>query len=109
MSLVVSLTRPASTNRIESPGFSPVAVPVSHSEVLTVVQSTGLVVIAGSALCAIRAMSGAAVSNVTGCWPGAGTLCTRVPASITTGSGEPAASFSVKASGADAATPGEGR
>ena len=100
-------TRSMSTNRIASPGLSPVAVPSSQSDVVTALQSTGFVVTAGMAFQAIRAVSGAAVSKMAGGWSGGGTLCTRVPIGIVTGSGAPAASFSVKASGAEAETPGE--
>src|SRR5207253_10612932 len=102
------VNRSISTNRIASPGFSPVAVPSSHSDVVTLLHCTGRVVTAGMALCAMRAVNGAAVSNATGGWFGGGTLWTRVPAGIVTGSGAPGASFRINASGAEAATPGEG-
>ena len=70
--------------------------------------SHGIVVCAGSAFQATSAVRSEDVSKTCGVWPGPGTLCTRVPAGIGTLSGDPGALDSVKASTAEAATPGEG-
>src|SRR4051794_34397414 len=65
-------TRSMSTNRIASPGFSPVAVPSSQSDVVTALQSTGFVVTAGMAFQAIRPVRGAPGSEKAGGWGGGG-------------------------------------
>ena len=87
--LVRLVTRSSSTNRIASPVLRPVLVPASHSEVVTAREihrqrrlRPHRVVL--DPRCQIRG-----VSNVCRRWPGAGTLCTRVPAGIGTGSGAP--------------------
>src|SRR5262249_33224597 len=100
---------PAATNNRPSPAVRLRPVPWMVVEVSWALRPHAIVVCAGMALCAIRAVRSLDVSNIAADWPGPGTLCTRLPALIRTLSGEPGASFSVNARKADAATPGDGR
>src|SRR5579883_2724657 len=68
----------------------------------------GRAVCAGNAFHAMTAVRSADVSKTCGVCPGPGMLCTRVPAGMSTLSGDPGALLSVKARMSEAATPREG-
>src|SRR5277367_2713992 len=98
----------AATKSSASPTLIALAVPLIHVHTSDPKSFQGISVDAGSALQPITAVKSAEVSNVCGLWPGPGMLCTRVLAGISTLSGAPGALERVKASTAEAATPGEG-
>ena len=106
-----------------SPGRRLSAAPSSHACVVSVT-TNGTVVEAAIALYSGRASTSSTVSNVWGCSPGPGMLCTRKPASRVTTAGvtggvEPGSALaaaavggggsSAKASCVSAATPGRSR
>src|SRR5580700_7099294 len=98
----------ARTNSSASPGLMLFAVPAIQVVVSAPLSCQVPETWAGSAFQPGWAVRSALVSKTWALWPGPGTLCTRLPAGITTLGGEPGAADRVKASTAEAATPGEG-
>src|SRR5437588_9145272 len=95
-------------NSSASPTLTLLAEPEIQVEVSPGLSCQARWVCAGIALRAMTAVRSDDVSKTWGFWPGPGTLWTRVPAGMSTLSGEPAAVESVNASTAELATPGEG-
>src|SRR5580704_5458028 len=94
--------------RRASPTLMLLAVPAIQVEASPALSCQGVSVCAGMAFSAMTAVRSEEVSNICCFCPGPGTLWTRVPEGMSTLSGEHTALERVKASMAEADTPGDG-